>query len=250
MKHIGVLAHSAEGSALCYLTMCHEGANRLGAHLHPDITMSVIAMGASMPAWEADRLSDIEVTLASSVERLAVSGCDFFVCPDNTAHLALETGLGNLALPGLHIADVAMAEAQKLGFRKVGILGTKWTTGRAMYFEAAECRAIKAIAPSVADRLYVNDVIFAELCRGVFTPEARRMHLRIIADFRDLGCDAVVLGCTELPLLVSSVDSPLPTLDSTRLLARYAVETALGDQPMPIWRGGSILYGNWPGGER
>ncbi len=250
MKHIGILAHSAEGSALCYLTMCHEGANRLGAHHHPDITMSVIAMGASMPAWEDSLLPDIEGTLATSVERLAASGCDFFVCPDNTAHLALEVGSGRLTLPGLHIADVAMAEAKRLGFHKIGILGTKWITGEPMYFKAAERHVVEAVAPSTHDRNSINEVIFEELCRGIFTSEAREMHVRIIANFRDRGCDAVVLGCTEIPLLVSPGDSPLPTLDSTRLLARHAVETALGEHPMPTWRGGPICHVQCPGGKR
>lgn len=243
MKHIGVLAHSAEGSALCYLTICHAGSARLGAHLHPDITMSVTPMGISMPAWEAGNLLEIRHTLALTVERLAKSECDFFVCPDNTAHLALETEGPDLALPGLHIADVVMAEAQKLGFSKVGILGTKWITGERLYFEAAHRRGLEAMAPPNADRQYVNTVIFEQLCRGIFNDEARAEHSRIIADFSNTGCDAVVLGCTELPLLLSPANSTLPILDSTRLLATYALETALGVYDMPTWRGGQIMSG-------
>lgn len=246
MKHIGVLAHSAEGSALCYLTICHAGSARLGAHLHPDITMSVVPMGVSMPAWEAGNLPEIRDTLASTVERLAKSECDFFVCPDNTAHLALEVEGKNLALPGLHIADVVMTEAAKRGFSKVGILGTKWITGEQMYFDAARRRGLEAIAPPTADRYYVNTVIFDQLCRGVFTDEARAEHLRIISEFGDAGCDAVVLGCTELPILVSQEDAMLPVLDSTRLLATYALATALGDLAMPIWRGGQMVSDELP----
>jgi aspartate racemase len=246
MKHIGVLAHSAEGSALCYLTICHAGSARLGAHLHPDITMSVVPMGVSMPAWEAGNLPEIRNTLASTVERLAKSECDFFVCPDNTAHLALEVEGQNLALPGLHIADVVMAEATKLGFSKVGILGTKWITGEGLYFDAARRRGIEAIAPPSADRAYVNSVIFEQLCRGAFTDEARAEHSRIISEFSAAGCDAVVLGCTELPLLVSQEDSILPILDSTRLLATYALDTALGVHAMPVWRGGAMVSDQLP----
>ena len=143
-----------------------------------------------MPAWEAGNLLEIRDTLASTVERLEKSECDFFVCPDNTAHLALEVEGQNLALPGLHIADVVMAEAAKLGFSKVGILGTKWITGERMYFDAARRRGLKAIAPPTADRYYVNTVIFEQLCRGVFTDEARAEHLRIISEFGEAGCDA------------------------------------------------------------
>ncbi|MER9490071.1 hypothetical protein NKI50_29665 [Mesorhizobium sp. M0563] len=119
MKHVGTLAHSAEGSSLCYLALCHAGASKLGDHLHPDVTMDAISMGTSLPEWERETLPLIRATLAKSVERLSAADCDFFVCPDNTAHLALELNGPDLALPGLHIADVVTKEAVKRGYRRL-----------------------------------------------------------------------------------------------------------------------------------
>ncbi|MER8868106.1 amino acid racemase [Mesorhizobium sp. M0751] len=242
MKHVGILAHSAEGSSLCYLALCHAGASKLGDHLHPDVTMDAISMGTSIPEWERENLPLIRATLAKSVGRLTAADCDFFVCPDNTAHLALELDGPDLALPGLHIADVVMKEAVERGYRKLGILGTKWTMAKPMYFRAAQSKGLTAIAPNEPDRSYINEIIFAELCNGIFTDEARKEHVRIIEDLASRGCDAAVLGCTEIPLLISPEQAPLPTLDSTRLLAKYALGVALGEKNLPSWRGGPM----WP----
>nr|WP_229187936.1 amino acid racemase [Bradyrhizobium oropedii] len=193
-----------------------------------------------MPNWELENLAPIRATLAKSVERLRSAGCDFFACPDNTAHLALELPGPDLALPGLHIADVVTTEAVRHGYKKLGILGTKWTMAKSMYFDAARVKGVAALAPNQVDQRYVNDVIFAELCKGVFTDEARKQHIRIIEDLKAMSCDAVVLGCTEIPLLITPEQSPLPTLDSTRLLAQYALDVALGTQDLPRWRGGPV----------
>ncbi|TSE13980.1 amino acid racemase [Mesorhizobium intechi] len=242
MKHVGILAHSAEGSSLCYLALCHAGASKLGDHLHPDVTMDAISMGASIPDWERENFPPIRATLAKSVGRLSAADCDFFVCPDNTAHLALEVDGPDLALPGLHIADVVTKEAVERGYRKLGILGTKWTMARPMYFRAALSKGLTAIAPNEPDRNYINGVIFSELCKGIFNDNSRMEHVRIMEDLKSSGCDAVVLGCTEIPLLISSEQSPLPILDSTRLLAKYALGVALGENSLPSWRGGPM----WP----
>jgi aspartate racemase len=240
VKHIGILAHSAEGSALCYLTACHEGIRRLGAHMHPDITMDVIAMGTSMAAWERLELGSIRATFAETARRLAAAGCDFFVCPDNTAHIALEAPGAGLALPGLHIADVVAEAAAKLGFRMVGVLGTKWTMDGPIYRGAFARRGLGYAVPGAGDRAMVDRVIFDELVNGVFSRDSRAAYVRVIAGLAEQGCDAVVLGCTEIPLLVTAEDSPLPTLDSTRLLAVAAVDVALGARAMPTWRGGPL----------
>ena len=240
MKHIGILAHSAEGSALCYRTACHEGARRLGEHMHPDITVSVIPMGTSMPHWHALDLEPIREIMAMTVDRLKAAGCDFFVCPDNTAHMALETQGAPFSLPGLHIAEVVAAKANADGCKKVGILGTKWTMEGVVYPEAFKRRGLDFCSPDKDDRAYVDKVIFDELCNGIIRDEARVGYLNIIEKLKDEGCDVVLLGCTEIPLLITPDISPLPTLDSTRLLATAAVDVALGDQAMPVWRGGAI----------
>jgi len=239
-RHIGILAHSAEGSALCYLTATHEGARRLGAYDHPEITMSILPMGPVLPAWERLDLVEINRTLARSAGRLAAAGCDFFVCPDNTAHIALEAPGLVLPLPGLHIAEVVAATAAARGHRRIGLLGTKWTMEGRVYPDAFRRHGLECRVPEPEDRALIDRVIFAELCKGIFRDESRAGYVGIIAGLKAAGCDAVALCCTEIPLLVAPEQSPLPVLDSTRLLGLAAVETALGDRPMPVWRGGPL----------
>ncbi|WP_352718429.1 amino acid racemase [Mesorhizobium sp. M0563] len=240
MKHIGIVAHSAEGSSLCYLEICHEGSSELGDHMHPEITMSMIPMGASLADWELESLQPIRARLLLSAERLKAAGCDFFVCPDNTAHLALESAGPELPLPGLHIADVVVSEAVRKGYLKLGILGTKWTMSKSMYYEAARRRNIAAVAPNHEDSHYIHHTIFSELCNGVVKETTRQKYFDIIGRLKKDGCNAVVLGCTEIPLLISAEQSPLPILDSTRLLAQYALKVALDQKHIPNWRAGHV----------
>jgi aspartate racemase len=193
-----------------------------------------------MPQWDAGDYQSIRATLAESVERLARAGADFFVCPDNTAHLALEQPGADLALPGLHIAEIVADRASAAGYQRVAILGTRYTMEGWIYPRAFESRGIASEVPSPDDRQLINTIIFDELVNGVFTTAARNEHVRIIESLAARGCDAAALVCTEIPLLVTPEVSPLPTLDSTRLLARAAFEVAIGDRPLPSWRGGPI----------
>ncbi|MGP4022100.1 aspartate/glutamate racemase family protein [Actinomadura sp. 3N407] len=239
MKRLGILAHSTEGAALCFLTFCQEGFRRTGRHEHPDVTLDYTAFGFSMPAWDAGDHAAVRKTLATSVGRLAGAGADFFVCPDNTAHMALEVPGPALALPGLHIAEVVADRAARDGRNRVGVLGTKYTMDGPLYPRALAARGIVAEVPDAEDRQTVNRIIFDELVRGVLTDVSRDQYVRVIERLAVRGCDAVALVCTEIPLLVPQDASPLPTLDSTRLIARAAYDTAVGDKPMPTWRGGA-----------
>ena len=240
MKHIGILAHSAEGATLCYRTMWMEGVRRLGAHQHPEITLTGVAMADALDDWERGDLPALRAFFMRDVQKLAAAGADFFVCPDNTAHIALETEGEPFPIPCLHIGEVVADQAQRDGRRKVGILGTKWTMTGPVYPGALGRRRIGWAVPDEADRKIVDDIIFAELCLGVFTDQSRDAYLRIIDKLAEQGCDAVALVCTEIPLLITDEASPLPILDSTRLLARAAVEAAIGDRPLPQWHGGAV----------
>jgi aspartate racemase len=215
-----------------------EGFRQLGSDDHPDVTLDCIALARSMPAWEAGDYASIRATLSSSVQRLAHAGAAFFVCPDNTAHLALEQPGEDLALPGLHIAEVVADQAAREGRTRVGVLGTKYLMAGPVYPGALGNRGIAAELPEAADRRIINAIIFEELVNGVFTDASRRQYVRIIEKLAARGCEAVALVCTEIPLLVTPDDSPLPTLDSTRLLARAAFDVAVARQPLPTWRGG------------
>jgi aspartate racemase len=240
MKHLGILAHSVEGAALCFRAFCQKGFRQLGPHNHPDVTLDCITMARSMPAWEAADYAPIRAILAQSITRLAQAGADFFICPDNTAHIALEEPGNDLALPGLHIAEVVADRAALAGYKRVGILGTKYTMTASVYPRALAARGILAEIPEAEERSIIDEIIFEELVNGIFSDSSRQQYIHIIEQMRTRGCDAVALVCTEIPLLITPDISPLPTLDSTRLLARAAFEVAIDQQPMPSWRGGPI----------
>src|SRR5688500_13052002 len=240
MKHIGILAHSAEGATLCYRTVWLEGIARLGPHNPPEITLTGIAMHHALDAWERDDRQALRAIFMADAAKLAAAGADFFVLPDNSAHIALEAPGDPLLIPCLHIAEVVAAKAREEGRRRIGILGTEWTMSGPVYPAAFARHGLAWEVPDPADRAIVHKVIMDELCLGDFRDESRAEYVRIIRALAAKGCDAVALVCTEIPLLITAADSPLPILDSTRLLAKAAVEVALGDRPMPEWRGGPI----------
>ena len=233
MKHIGILAHSFEGATLCFRTACLEGVKRLGPHMHPEVTMTCSPMALVLEAWDRCDNEKLRAFFMEDVKKLAAAGCNFFVCPDNTAHIALESPGEPLPLPGLNIGEVVADQAARAGRRKVGILGAKYTMTGPVYPGALGRRGIDWAVPDEADRKTVDDIIFDELCLGTFTNDARQAYVRIIDKLKADGCDAVALVCTEIPLLISQEVSPLPILDSTRLLAAAAVEVAVGERPMP-----------------
>ena len=232
MKTIGIVAHSAEGAALCFLTACHEGSAQLGQHMHPTIIMSAVPLALSMPALEANDHLGAGKFLADGVKLVADGGADFFVCPDNTAHIALEQIVDDLPLPGLHIAEVVCSEISKQGWKNVGLLGTRWTMTGPVYAAALQRRGMERLIPDEQTREILNTAIFEELCNGIFNQSTTDHFLRAIEDLKSRGAECVILGCTEIPLIVNPENSSLPTVDSTRLLAKYAVREALNDQPI------------------
>lgn len=240
MKHIGILAHSFEGATLCFRSACIEGVRRLGAHMHPEITMTCSPMALVVDAWERSDNAKLRDFFKADAAKLAAAGADFFVCPDNTAHIALESPGEPFPIPALHIGEVVAEKAKRDGRSKVGILGTNWTMTGPVYPGALGRRGIGWAIPDEADRRQVHDIIMDELCLGVFRDEAREAYVRIIEKLAEQGCDAVALVCTEIPLLISADVSPVPVLDSTRLLAAAAVEAAVGERPVPEWRGGPV----------
>ena len=202
--------------------------------------MDCIALARSMPAYEAGDYEGVRRIVAVSVERLAAAGAEFFVCPDNTVHQALALPGADLALPGLHIAEVVADNARRRGFSRVGILGTRYLMQGPVYQEALRAQGIDVVVPEEDDQATIHSVIFDQLLHGVVDPTSRERFLAIIDRLAQRGCDAVALVCTEIPMLITREVSPLPTLDSTRLLARAAFGAATGTEPWPTWHGGPV----------
>ncbi len=164
--------------------------------------------------------------MLSSANKLLASGADFLICPDNTIHQALPY-IAVRSLPWLHIAEVVAEEAAARAFRRVGLTGTRYLIQSEVYPEKLAARGLEFVRPNSAEREEINRIIMDELVCGTFTPAAVTYFQTVISRMKDAGCDAVVLGCTEIPLLMNDANSPLPTLDSTRLLARAALRRAL-----------------------
>jgi aspartate racemase len=221
-QHIGIAACSAEGAALCYRTICTEGAQLLGAaHAHPEVSMHTPSLADYMGRIYGGDWQAVGELMLESAHKLAKMGADFLICPDNTIHQALPYVVERSPRPWLHIADAVMAEAKARGFSRVGLTGTKWLVEGPVYPKELE-------RPGAVEREEINRIIMDELVCGVFRPAAVGYFQQVIEKMKRAGCDAVVLGCTEIPLIMNDANSPLPTLDSTRLLARAALRRAVG----------------------
>jgi len=219
-KHIGIVACSAEGAALCYRTIAVEGARWMGEHDHPEVSMHNHSLAEYMKPIYRDDWAAVGELMLSSANKLANIGADFLICPDNTIHEAMPYVKDRSPLPWLHIADVVLAEGRRRGFKKIALTGTRYLVNSSVY-------PAELVRPTTEEKDEINRIIFEELVCSQFKPEAVAYFQRVIDSFQRQGCDAVILGCTEIPLIINDANSPLPTLDSTRLLARAALQHAL-----------------------
>ena len=226
-KHIGIVGVSYEGAALCYRTICQEGKDWLGMYEHPQVTMHTFNLNDYKKPSDADRWDLVSERILASAKILASAGADFLVCPDNTVHVSIDEIIEESPLPWLHIAKEVAREAERKGFRNLGVLGTQPLMEGPVYPRKLEKRGIQSRTPDLVARQQVHKYIVEELIYGTCLPETRKYFQSLIDQFAKDGCDAVVLGCTEIPLLISPEDSALPTLDSTRLLARAALREAV-----------------------
>ncbi len=228
--HIGIVGVSAEGAALCYRTICVEGSDLFGPGAHPEVSMHTLSFARYRRLSERQDWRATSELLLTSATKLAKIGADFLICPANTPHLAFPYFESRSPLPWLHIVDVVADEALRRGFHRIGILGTRYTMQSTLYADRFAPRALEAISPSAEECASINQFIYDELVRGVCTPAATAYHQQVIARLKSEGCDAVVLGCTEIPLIINDANSALPTLDSTRLLAHAALRKAASSQ--------------------
>ena len=232
-QHIGIVGCSAEGAALCYKTICAEGAALLGPHAHPEVSLHTHSLADYVDCLERGDWPGVGELMLSSAHKLAAAGADFLICPDNTIHQALPHVDPRSPRPWLHIASVVAQEAAGRGFKRLGLTGTRWLVESEVYPEKLTARGLIYLRPNTFDRDEIQRIIMDELVCGIFKPEAVASFQQVIQRMKDQGCDAVVLGCTEIPLIMNDANSPLPTLDSTRLLARAALRRAVqGEAPV------------------
>jgi aspartate racemase len=227
VKHVGIIAVSFEGAALCYRTFCQEAMALAGNLSHPEVSVHNHSLKDYMDFIENGDWNGVVDLMVSSGKKLAAAGANFAVCPDNTVHQVFEQVAKQSPVPLLSIIDVVSDECKRRGYRKVGVLGTKYTMKGPMYKEALAKRMIKMVVPDAKDKERVNSVIFDELVPEGVTESSVKVLVDVVQKLKNAGCDAVILGCTELPLVLNMKNSPLPVVDSTRLLALKALEHAL-----------------------
>jgi aspartate racemase len=226
-KHIGIVGCSAEGAALCYRTICGEAPPIMGEHMHPEVSMHTYPLAEYMVAIRAGDWENVAALMISSAQKVSQIGAEFAICPDNTIHEAFEFVKEKSPIPWLHIAKAVANKAIDDGFKQLAILGTKYLVTGPVYPATLQKFDIASQIPEEDDRERIDEIIFKELVNGVFTEKSRRYFNEVIEKLKSHGCDAAVLGCTEIPLLIDPDDCPLPVLDSTRLLSRAALKEAL-----------------------
>ena len=226
MKHVGIVAVSAEGAALCYRTICLEGAALFGPHDHPEITLHGFSLAGYQRLIDDDRFDAVGEMLLESAAKLVQSGAQLLICPDNTVHQGLDLVRERSPAPWIHIAEEVAGEARRRGFKRLGILGTRFLMEGPVYRTRLAPAGIEHRVPNAGQRARINQIIYDELVRARIVPESRAYFQNVIRDLAADGCDAVALACTEIPMLIDSADSPLPILDSTRILARAALRKA------------------------
>ncbi len=226
-KHIGIVAVSVEGAALCYRQIAGEAAAVLGEHDHPQMSIHTHSLAEYMVGVRAGDWQKVaDLTLDSAV-RLHSVGANFLIMPDNTTHQAFELFADQSPLPWLHIAEVVAEEAKARGLKHLGVLGTRYLCRGPVYKQALGAAGLDCSVPGDDAVEKIDEIIYNELVYGKFLQGSKGYLLRAVRDLAESGCDGVVLGCTEIPLIISETDSPVPLLDSTRLLARAALKKAI-----------------------
>jgi aspartate racemase len=231
MKHIGIVACSAEGASLCYRTIVEEGIKRLGEFKHPEITMHTFPLSEYMDHLTKEPM-DWETAgrvMLASIGKLEQIGCDFAICPDNTIHEGFNRVRGESTLPYLHIVEVVARTAVERGMRKLLLLGTRMMMNASFYPEALRAEDVSWEVPAPDEQQEIDRVIWEELLFNQPRASSIAYYQGIIDKYKARGCDGVVLGCTEIPLMINDANLSLPTLDSTRLLANAALQEALAD---------------------
>jgi aspartate racemase len=225
VPHIGIVAGTADGAALCYRTLCHEAERLMGRHAHPEMTLHALPLDAYLAHIDAGDWASVAALMSRSASLLAQAGAELIICPNNTLHRAFD--LVATTVPWLHIASAVEAEATRLKFRRVGLLGTQAVMQGAVYQPILEPRGIDILLPQPRECVQLDGIIRAELIRGDYPLRSRGFVLDIISSMAAQGAEAVILGCTELPLLLQEEEPVLPLLDSTRILAIAALKRVI-----------------------
>jgi len=227
MKHIGILGITAEGASLCYQTIVSQSARILGENIHPTITLHTTSFNDILKAQKDSNWEKVSEICLGSIKVLKNAEADFVIIPANSIHYAYDLMKIKSPIPILSIVDVVLSECLEKKYKKVGILGIGITMSGDLYTKPLEDNDVEAFVPTEENQRILNEIIYKEIVLGIKNEESIRKVVTIIQDLKHQGVEAVILGCTELPLVITEDNSPLPVIDTTTLLAIKAVEKAL-----------------------
>ena len=236
IKTIGVVGGISWVSSEQYYRQMNEAMrDRFGPDYSAPILMYSIPFGEfAVQEKQADKgdWAPLRATMADAGRRLGEGRADFIVIASNTMNSTADLVEKAAGVPVLRIQDAVGAEVKKQGLKRVALLGTKYTMEEGFYRDRLEQKyGLEVVTPNEAERDYINRIIFDELCAGEFTPQARARYVRIIERLvREDGAQGVILGCTEIPLLVKQKDVSVPVFDSTALHVAAAVRYSLGEE--------------------
>ena len=228
MKRIGLIGGMSWESTALYYRLLNQGvAARLGDLHSADLVLASVDF-APIARLQADgRWDEAGGVLAERARQLEAAGAELLVLCTNTMHQVAPAIEAAVTVPLLHIIDVTAAAARKAGLRRLGLLATGFTMGQPFYRDRLATHDLDAIVPDAAGRELVHRIIYDELCRGVITEDSRRRVRAVVEDLVARGADGIILGCTEIELLVGPADSPVPVLPTTALHAAAALDAAL-----------------------
>jgi aspartate racemase len=200
------------------------------AYAHPEVSLHSSSLADYIGCLDRGDDEGVAGLMLRSGRALARAGADLLICPDNTVHRAFHLVLGGAPLPWLHIAEVVADEAARRGFRRLGLLGTRWLVESGVYPDALAPRGIEWLRPRPEEQAEIDRIIMDELVLGIFRAGAVETHRGILRHMAEAGCDAAVMACTEIPLILDEAAAGMPLLDSTRLLARAALARAVAQE--------------------
>lgn len=227
MKHIGIVGITAEGAALCYKTIVSQSAKMVGQNIHPEISINNVSFDQILKLQKAKDWSGVAELVCTSTQKLASIGAEVAIIPANSMHYAVDKIQRQSIIPVLNLIDLVVNECLTKGFKKTAVLGVGITMSDGLYENPLRHANIEAVVPNAQIQLELNDLIYNEIVPARYTENTTLKVIGVIDKLKVEGCDSVILGCTELPILVNESNSPLPFIDTTRLLAIKALEHSL-----------------------
>ncbi len=227
VKKIGIAAVSSEGASLCYATICSEAVKVLGKNKHPEIFLHNPSFDTILEPFKKRDFKTVAKIISNSIKKLQLIGAEFAVIPSNAIHYAFDDIQKNCSIPILSIVEISAQECKEKKYKKVGILGVGHTMSGGLFDKPLKKCLIQMVIPDLKDQNIINDIIYKEIVPSKITEISIKKTLKIIEKLKLKGCDAVILACTELPIIINKDNCPLPFIDTTRLLAKKSLEYAI-----------------------